>query len=109
MNNIFFLGHQVMCFYFSFYFLLITFINTFEKSDQERLAEFLLNECPAKFMLIIKNSKLISKLYKEGMPTLSGKLEIFEFQKKYLVSFRNRNNKDANHLLITNYPINKKR
>lgn len=83
--------------------------NTFEKSDQERLAEFLLNECPAKFMLIIKNSKLISKLYKEGMPTLSGKLEIFEFQKKYLVSFRNRNNKDANHLLITNYPINKKR
>lgn len=80
--------------------------NTFEKSDQERLADFLLNECPAKFMLIIKNSELISKLYKEGTPTLSGKLEIFEFKKKYLVSFRNRNNKDANHLLITNYPIN---
>ena len=79
--------------------------NTFDVSDQERLAHYLINDCPAKFMLVIKNSELIAQLYAAGTRTLVGDLEVFEFKKNYLVSFRNRNNKRTSHLLITNYPI----
>ena len=37
--------------------------NTFDKQDQERLANYLINKCPAKFMLVIKNTEFISDLY----------------------------------------------
>ena len=48
-------------------------------------------------MLIIKNTEFIYNLYHtEGF-------NIKTFDKKYLVSFQNRNDKDAEHLLITNY------
>ena len=73
--------------------------NTFDKQDQERLADYLINKCPAKFMLVIKNTNFISNLYdKKG-------LYITSFDKKYMVSFKGRNNRDCEHLLITNYPI----
>ncbi len=73
--------------------------NEFTKKDQERLAEFLLTKCKAKWMLIIKNTDFIYNLYsnKEG-------INILTFDKNYLVSFMNRNNKKTEHLLITNYP-----
>jgi DNA adenine methylase len=71
--------------------------NTFDKSDQERLAHYLLNQCAAKFLLVIKNTPTIFNLY-------SGKgLNIQTFDKKYLVSFQDRNNKESEHLMITNY------
>lgn len=74
--------------------------NTFDKQDQERLADYLINKCPAKFMLVIKNTDFISNLYdKKG-------LYITSFDKTYMVSFKGRNNRDCEHLLITNYPIN---
>ena len=73
--------------------------NTFDKQDQERLADYLINKCPAKFMLVIKNTDFISNLYdKKG-------LYITSFDKTYMVSFKGRNNRDCEHLLITNYPI----
>lgn len=73
--------------------------NTFDKQDQERLANYLINKCPAKFMLVIKNTDFISNLYdKKG-------LYITSFDKTYMVSFKGRNNRDCEHLLITNYPI----
>lgn len=73
--------------------------NTFDKQDQERLADYLINKYPAKFMLVIKNTNFISNLYdKKG-------LYITSFDKKYMVSFKGRNNRDCEHLLITNYPI----
>lgn len=73
--------------------------NTFDKQDQERLANYLINKCPAKFMLVIKNTDFISNLYdKKG-------LYITSFDKTYMVSFKGRNNRDCKHLLITNYPI----
>ncbi len=68
--------------------------NDFSKDDQIRLATFL-KGTKAKFMLVIKNTDFIYNLYKE--------FYIKSFSKKYLVSFQNRNNKDAEHLIITNY------
>jgi len=52
-------------------------------------------------MLIIKKTDFILSLYEDK------DLFINSFDKKYLVSFMNRNDKDVQHLLITNYSINK--
>ncbi len=71
--------------------------NEFGLLDQQRLADYLLKRCPAKFLLVIKNTPLIQKLYgRQG-------LFIQAFAKKYLVSFQDRNQRDVEHLLITNY------
>lgn len=75
--------------------------NTFDKFDQERLSRYLIHECPAKFMLLIKNSPLIQRLYSQQG------LYIHSFNTKYMVSFKGRNNRNAEHLLITNYPLQK--
>jgi len=48
-------------------------------------------------MLVIKNTEFIYSLYSENG------LNIQSFEKKYLVSFMNRNDKDVKHLLIKNY------
>lgn len=78
--------------------------NEFGVSDQNRLAKYLIEECRANFMLIIKNSDLISSLYVEGTPTVKGRsINISSFEKSYLVSFQNRNIKETEHLIITNY------
>jgi DNA adenine methylase len=71
--------------------------NDFDKSDQQRLADYLLNDCEAKWMMIIKNTDFILNLY------TNPKVKISTFDKTYLVSFMNRNNKETEHLLITNY------
>lgn len=71
--------------------------NAFTKEDQERLANYMINECRAKWMMIIKNTEFIYGLYnKDG-------INISTFDKEYLVSFMNRNDKKVTHLLITNY------
>lgn len=78
--------------------------NPFDKNDQERLADYLKNECDCYFMLIIKNTDFILSLYPDGQIIKNGrKIKIQRFDKKYFVSFQNRNNKDAEHLIITNY------
>ena len=71
--------------------------NQFTTSDQKRLANYLIKDCKAKWMLVIKNSELISELY------LDKGLNIHAFDKTYLVSFMNRNDKKAEHLMICNY------
>jgi DNA adenine methylase len=71
--------------------------NDFVKTDQERLANYLINDCKAKWMMIIKNTDFILNLYTHP------KVNVLTFDKKYLVSFMNRNNKNTEHLLITNY------
>lgn len=72
--------------------------NDFNKNDQIRLANYL-KKTKAKFMLVIKNTDFIYNLY-----NVKG-FYIKSFDKKYLVSFQNRNNKDAEHLIITNYDV----
>lgn len=71
--------------------------NEFLKKDQERLANYLINECKAKWMMIIKNTPYIYSLY------ANRGLTIMTFDKTYLVSFMNRNDKKAEHLIIMNY------
>lgn len=71
--------------------------NEFTRADQERLSNYLINECKAKWMMIIKYTDFIYGLYdKHG-------INIKSFDKEYLVSFMNRNDKKATHLIITNY------
>ncbi len=71
--------------------------NEFGLRDQERLADYLLTRCPARFLLVIKNTPFIQALY-----VRSG-FQIRSFEKKYLVSFQDRNRRETEHLLITNY------
>ncbi len=71
--------------------------NTFTMNDQERLANYLINRCQAKFMLVIKNTSFIFDLYNHA------NLSMRAFDKKYLVSFQDRNDRNAEHLIITNY------
>lgn len=74
--------------------------NAFWSSDQERLAEYLLEKCKAKWMMIIWKTALISELYS------SPEVHISTFEKQYLANMRNRNVRKVEHLLITNYPQN---
>lgn len=71
--------------------------NRFTAADQVRLANYLLHECKAKWMLIIKNTDFIFQLYNQKG------VNIRAFDKEYAVSFMNRNKKQTTHLLITNY------
>jgi DNA adenine methylase len=71
--------------------------NAFTRKDQERLANYLINKCKAKWMMIIKNTDFIFELYDNKG------LNILSFDKTYLVSFMNRNNRETEHLMITNY------
>lgn len=71
--------------------------NDFTKEDQKRLANYMINECPAKWMMIIKYTDFIYGLYNKAG------INIRTFDKEYLVSFMNRNDKKVSHLLITNY------
>ena len=69
----------------------------FTKRDQERLADAL-KQTPAKFILIIKNTDFIYDLYKDHFQILS-------FDKQYTYNVRSRNNRGAEHLIITNLPV----
>jgi DNA adenine methylase len=72
--------------------------NDFSKKDHLRLANYLF-QCPAKFILVIKSTPYILDLY------WNSGLNIASFDKRYLVSFMNRNDQTAEHLLISNYPV----
>ncbi|MGL4955847.1 MAG: DNA adenine methylase [Bacteroidales bacterium] len=71
--------------------------NEFTRKDQERLANYLIKNCKAKWMMIIKNTDFIFDLYNNKG------LNVQSFDKTYLVSFMNRNNRKTEHLMITNY------
>ncbi|OLO36991.1 hypothetical protein BTR23_14705 [Alkalihalophilus pseudofirmus] len=71
--------------------------HSFASSDQERLANYLLNECQCRFMLIIKNTDFIYNLYNQPG------INIIGFNKEYSVSFMDRNDRKVEHILITNY------
>lgn len=71
--------------------------NSFGREDQMRLANYLIKQCPCRFMLIIKKTDFIENLY------INAGLRIQEVDKTYFVSFKNRNKKNVKHLIITNY------
>ena len=72
--------------------------NNFERKDQIRLSNYLIDECNCRFMLIIKNTDFIAELY-----TNKENINIIGFDKGYKVSFMDRNDKKVRHILITNY------
>lgn len=71
--------------------------NAFAKRDQERLCEALKN-IKAKFILIIKNTDFIYSLYKNDF-------EISTFDKTYSYNVKSRNDRNVEHLIITNFKI----
>ncbi|HBH13675.1 MAG TPA: hypothetical protein DDX29_11275 [Clostridiales bacterium] len=73
--------------------------NNFTKNDHRRLAN-LIENTKSKFLLVIKNTDFIMNLY-GNIPGVY--IQIFD--KKYMASFQNRNDKQAKHLIITNYPL----
>lgn len=70
--------------------------NPFDRNEQIRLRDFLAHT-NAKWMLIIKKTDFINELYRD--------FHVYEYGKNYMVSFKNRNNKNVSHLLITNYQL----
>lgn len=81
----------------------------FDQAEQVRLAEYLKHHLNSQFMLVIKETDFVHSLYHDGEETLGGvgNLQVLSFEKCYQVSFKNRNNKLTNHLMITNYKIEK--
>ena len=71
--------------------------NEFTKADQARLAQYLIQDCKAKWLLVIKNTPYIYSLY-DGHG-----LHISSFDKNYKVSFMNRNDRNTEHLIVRNY------
>ena len=70
--------------------------NAFGREDQIRL-EKLLETISASFLLVIKDTPFIRGLYE-------GKFRILQFENRYLYNVRSRNDREANHLIITNIP-----
>jgi DNA adenine methylase len=71
--------------------------NKFSMEDQARLAGYLIERCPARWLLVVKNTPAIVRLY--AHPGLNVRM----FDKKCLVSFQDRNDRNVRHLIITNY------
>lgn len=67
----------------------------FTKLDHIRLRDTLL-KTTANIMVVIKNTDFIYDLYKDNF-------KITAFDKSYNVNFKNRNNRDTQHIIITNY------
>lgn len=69
----------------------------FGKAEQARLAQ-VLKATPAKFLLIIKNTEYIRSLYEQDF-------HIHSFDKQYTYNVRSRNQRNVEHLIITNYSL----
>ena len=69
----------------------------FTKFDQERLAHAL-KKTLARFILVIKNTDFINGLYEKDFNILS-------FDKQYTYNVRSRNDRDVEHLIITNLSV----
>lgn len=69
----------------------------FSLKDQERLYK-ILKKIPAKFLLVIKKTNFIYDLYKNDF-------YIINFNKNYIYNIKNRNKKNVEHLIITNYQV----
>lgn len=74
-------------------------LHVFDSHEQIRLRNELLNIHNAKWLMVVKSTDFIENLYEqEGWYK-------FRFDKSYSVNFKNRNDKDVQHLVITNYRL----
>lgn len=76
----------------------------FGEAEHRRLAEWLIEKCPARWLLVIQSSELIASLYanrisvREGVP-----LKIETIDKIYRWTIKERNSRSAQLLFIANY------
>lgn len=70
--------------------------NAFTQQDQLRLANLLI-QTKSKWMVVIKETEFIKNIYTHPL------VKIETFDKNYTYNVRGRNNRDAKHLIITNY------
>lgn len=78
---------------------------SFGKEDQTRLRDFLA-KTPAKALLVIKNTDFIFNLYYEPQDQNGNPIfHLANFDKQYTYNVRARNERNVDHLIITNYPI----
>ena len=70
--------------------------SAFTQSDQKRLANLLI-ATRSKWMVVIKETEFIRNIYTHPL------VKIETFDKNYTYNVRGRNNRDAKHLIITNY------
>ena len=75
--------------------------NVFNYDDQKRLANYLINETNSQFMAVMKNTEFIYNLYSSYE---SKNIHYKIFDKNYTVSFKNRNEKGVEHIVV--YRIN---
>lgn len=69
--------------------------NAFTETDQRRLADYLLNECGARFLAVLKDTPLIRELY--------AGLRVLAFDKTYAWTIKGRNDRKVRHVAILNY------
>lgn len=70
--------------------------SAFTQNDQKRLANLLITT-KSKWMVVIKETAFIRDIYSHPI------VKIATFDKNYTYNVRGRNNRDAKHLIITNY------
>lgn len=70
----------------------------FTRADQSRLADWLAGT-PARWMMVIGDTPFVRSLY------ASPQTRIADFGKTYQVNFKNRGDRAARHLMITNYDL----
>lgn len=76
----------------------------FDRLDQHRLSNYLINNCMANWMVVIKATDYIRHLYPANTRCVNGGIiRIHEFDKRYDVCMKGRNEQRCEHLLITNY------
>ena len=76
----------------------------FDRLDQHRLANYLIFNCYANWMVVIKATEFIRNLYPKGRVCANGGIiKIMEFDKRYDLCMKGRNEQRSEHLLITNY------
>lgn len=72
----------------------------FDSQEQIRLRDELKKLTKTKWLLVVKSTEFIENLYEQ-----QGWYKA-RFDKSYAVNFKNRNDKDVEHLIITNYALN---
>lgn len=74
-------------------------LHVFDAMEQKRLHDLLIKIKDAKWLMVIKATPFIEDLYSDESLFLN------KFNKNYSVNFKNRNDQDVEHLLITNYSL----
>ena len=76
--------------------------NLFTVADHERLAAAMVRS-PARWLLVIKATPDVERIYVEGAPRGAGGRVAARFGKQYGYNVRGRNVRNVRHVILTNY------